>query len=42
MVPRILSTTLHVVIIAVVIAIPLLTVTNSLPDAPSMMAFVAD
>ena len=30
MVPRILSTTLHVVIIAVVIAIPLLTVTNSL------------
>jgi protein TonB len=42
MVPRILSTTLHVVIIAVVIAIPLLTVTNTLPDAPSMMAFVAD
>jgi len=42
LVPRILSTALHVVVIAVVIAIPLLTVTNSLPDAPSMMAFVAD
>jgi protein TonB len=42
LVPRILSTGLHVVVIAVVIAIPLLTVTNSLPDAPSMMAFVAD
>ena len=42
LVPRILSTTLHVLVIAVVIAIPLLTVTNNLPEAPSMMAFVAD
>jgi protein TonB len=42
LVPRILSTAVHIVIIGVVVAIPLLTVTNSLPDAPSMMAFVAD
>jgi protein TonB len=42
LVPRIISTAVHIVVITVVIAIPLLTVTNSLPDAPSMMAFVAD
>ena len=40
--PRILSMTLHVAIVTFVVAIPLLTVTNALPEAPSIMAFVAD
>jgi periplasmic protein TonB len=40
--PRILSMTLHVAIVMVVIAIPLLTVTNTLPEAPSIVAFVTD
>jgi protein TonB len=40
--PRILSLTAHVVIVMVVIAIPLLTVTNTLPEAPSIVAFVTD
>ena len=42
LVPRVLSTALHVIVVTIVIAIPLLTVTDSLPDTPSMMAFVAD
>jgi protein TonB len=40
--PRILSLTAHVAIVMVVIAIPLLTVTNTLPEAPSIVAFVTD
>jgi periplasmic protein TonB len=40
--PRILSIAVHVAVAAVVVAIPLLTVTSALPDAPAMMAFVAD
>jgi protein TonB len=40
--PRILSMTLHVAVLLVVVAIPLLTVTNTLPEAPSILAFVAD
>ena len=42
LVPRILSITLHVAIVTFVIAIPLLTVTSALPEAPLMLAFVAD
>ncbi len=40
--PRILSIALHVGIATFIVAIPLLTITSALPDAPSMMAFVAD
>jgi len=40
--PRVLSTALHGAVLTLVIAIPLLTVTSALPEAPTMMAFVAD
>jgi protein TonB len=40
--PRVLSTVLHGTVLALVVAIPLLTVTSALPEAPTMMAFVAD
>jgi periplasmic protein TonB len=40
--PRILSMTLHIAVVTFVIAIPLLTVTGTLPEAPAIMAFVAD
>jgi protein TonB len=33
---------LHGTVLALVVAIPLLTVTSALPEAPTMMAFVAD
>jgi hypothetical protein len=39
--PRILSMALHGAVLTLLIAIPLLTVTNALPDAPMIMAFVA-
>ena len=40
--PRILSLLVHVAVLTVVIAIPLLTVAHALPDVPMIMAFVAD
>src|SRR5262245_54105379 len=39
---RIASVSLHVVVLSLVIGVPLLTVTNTLPAVPDMMAFVAD
>ena len=38
---KVLSIVLHVVILTVVIGIPLLTVTETMPEVPSIMAFVA-
>jgi periplasmic protein TonB len=40
--PRILSIALHVAVVTLVVIIPLLTATDMLPKAPSIIAFVAD
>jgi protein TonB len=41
-VPRVLSMVLHGAVLTLIIAIPLLTVTSALPEAPMILAFVAD
>jgi protein TonB len=40
--PRVLSMLVHVGVLTLVIAIPLMTVTQALPDVPMIMAFVAN
>ena len=40
--PVVLSVALHAVVLTVVVIVPLLYATNSLPKVPTMMAFVAD
>ncbi len=42
LVPRILSMLVHVAVLTLVMAIPLITVTQALPDVPMMLAFAAD
>jgi protein TonB len=39
--PVLVSTTLHITLLGTIIAVPLLFMTNTLPDVPTMMAFVA-
>ena len=39
--PKVLSITVHVIIAGLVVVVPLLRVTNTLPPMPAMMAFVA-
>jgi protein TonB len=38
---KVVSIVLHIVVLTLVLGIPLLTVTNALPEVPSMLAFVA-